>query len=100
MGNICNIDLMLENDDDIIKLKTIIFKLNFIYNTEHLNYNQKILYINHVFSYYDKFILELNTRYNQYYLNKNNKYENLKLQYITSLKKQYIEKCDYKKLIS
>jgi hypothetical protein len=100
MGNICDIDLMLENDDDIIKLKTIILKLNFIYNAKHLDYNQKILYINHVFSYYDKFILELNTRYNQYYLNKNNKYENLKLEYITSLKKQYIEKCDYKKLIS
>jgi hypothetical protein len=100
MGNICNIDLILENDDDIIKLKTIILKLNFIYNAEHLNNNQKILYINHIFEHYDKFILELNTKYNQYFLNKNNKYENLKLEYITSLKKKYIEKYNYQKLIS
>lgn len=98
MGNICNIELLLENDDDIIKLKTIIFKLKFIYNTKDLNKNQKILYINHIFSYYDKFILDLNTRYNQYFLNKNNKYEKLKLEYITSLREKYIEKYDYTKL--
>jgi hypothetical protein len=99
MGNICNIELLLENDDDIIKLKTIIFKLNFIYNTKDLNKHEKILYINHIFNYYDKFILNLNTKYNQYYLNKNNKYENLKLEYISSLKEKYIEKYDYTKLI-
>jgi hypothetical protein len=100
MGNICDIDLMLENDDDIVKLKTIIYKLNFVYNSNNLNNNQKILYINHIFEHYDKFILELNTKYNQYFLNKNNKYENLKLEYITSLKKKYIEKYNYQKLIS
>ena len=100
MGNICDIELFLENDDDIIKLKTIIFKLNFIYKSKHLNNNEKILYINHIFNNYDKFILELNTRYNQYYLNKNknNKYENLKFKYINSLREQYIEKNDYIKL--
>lgn len=92
MGNICNMEFLLENDDDIIKLKIIIYKLTFIYKSRHLNNNEKILYINHIFNNYDNLILQLNTRYNQYFLNKNAKYENLKLEYINFLKKQYIEK--------